>query len=127
MDHSNLFSTTYQIRVILYDLQILQYKYLTGSEKAVRLFARGNIELFLPDNGVQTADYKVVIISIMQGLKIAIGGKGGVGKTTVCAIWAQLFTKSGFDVLVIDADPKFLQDPDPLHMICYLQALVHLL
>ena len=42
----------------------------------------------------------------MQGLKIAIGGKGGVGKTTVCAILAQLFSKSGFDVLVIDADPN---------------------
>jgi len=42
----------------------------------------------------------------MQGLKIAIGGKGGVGKTTVCAIWAQLFVKSGFDVLAIDADPN---------------------
>jgi len=42
----------------------------------------------------------------MQGLKIAIGGKGGVGKTTVCAVWAQLFAESGFDVLVIDADPN---------------------
>ncbi len=40
-----------------------------------------------------------------QGLKIAIGGKGGVGKTTVCSIWAQLFAQSGFDVLAIDADP----------------------
>jgi len=87
-------------------LQILQYKYLTASEKAVRLFTHSYIELFLPDIGVQTADNKVVIISIMQGLKIAIGGKGGVGKTTVCAIWAQLFAKSGFDVLVIDADPN---------------------
>jgi len=42
----------------------------------------------------------------MQGLKIAIGGKGGVGKTTVCAVWAQLFADSGFDVLAIDADPN---------------------
>lgn len=40
----------------------------------------------------------------MQGLKIAIGGKGGVGKTTVCAVWAQLFAQDGFDVLAIDAD-----------------------
>jgi CO dehydrogenase maturation factor len=40
-----------------------------------------------------------------SGIKIAIGGKGGVGKTTVCAIWAQLFAESGFDVLAIDADP----------------------
>jgi CO dehydrogenase maturation factor len=42
----------------------------------------------------------------MQGVKIAIGGKGGVGKTTVCAIWAQLFAEGGFDVLAIDADPN---------------------
>jgi CO dehydrogenase maturation factor len=42
----------------------------------------------------------------MQGLKIAIGGKGGVGKTTVCTIWAKLFAESGFDVLAIDADPN---------------------
>lgn len=40
-----------------------------------------------------------------QGIKIAIGGKGGVGKTTVCAVLAQLFAKDGLDVLVIDADP----------------------
>ncbi len=40
-----------------------------------------------------------------QGIKIAIGGKGGVGKTTVCAILAQLYAESGFDVLAIDADP----------------------
>ena len=42
----------------------------------------------------------------MQGLKIAIGGKGGVGKTTVCAVWAQLFAQDGLDVLAIDADPN---------------------
>jgi len=41
----------------------------------------------------------------MQGVKIAIGGKGGVGKTTVSAIWAQLFAQDGLDVLAIDADP----------------------
>ncbi|MHC4070137.1 MAG: nucleotide-binding protein [Planctomycetota bacterium] len=41
----------------------------------------------------------------MQCAKIAIGGKGGVGKTTVCAVWAQLFAKDNFDVLAIDADP----------------------
>lgn len=44
-------------------------------------------------------------MSVKQGIKIAIGGKGGVGKTTVCAVLAQLFAESGFDVLVIDADP----------------------
>jgi CO dehydrogenase maturation factor len=79
---------------------------LTASEKAVRLLAHNYIECDLPDVGAQTADNKAVYIPVMQGLKIAIGGKGGVGKTTVCAIWAQLFAKSGFDVLAIDADPN---------------------
>lgn len=45
-------------------------------------------------------------MKISNGVKIAIGGKGGVGKTTVCAVWAQLFAKEGFDVLAIDADPN---------------------
>ena len=79
---------------------------MTVSEKAVRLPKDNYIECDLPNIGAQTADNKVVIISVMQGLKIAIGGKGGAGKTTVCAIWAQLFAKNGFDVLVIDADPN---------------------
>jgi len=43
---------------------------------------------------------------LYSGVKIAIGGKGGVGKTTVCAIWAQIFAEEGFDVLAIDADPN---------------------
>jgi len=43
---------------------------------------------------------------ISNGVKIAIGGKGGVGKTTVCAVWAQLFAEEGLDVLAIDADPN---------------------
>ena len=60
----------------------------------------------------------------MAGVKIAIGGKGGVGKTTVCAVWAQLFAEDGFDVLAIDADPNAslasafgipsAQSPEPL-------------
>ena len=41
-----------------------------------------------------------------MGIKIGIGGKGGVGKTTVCAVWAQLFAQDGFDVLALDADPN---------------------
>ncbi len=42
---------------------------------------------------------------MQSGLKIAIAGKGGVGKTTVCAVLARLFAEDGFDVLAVDADP----------------------
>ncbi len=46
------------------------------------------------------------LVSVILGMKIAIGGKGGVGKTTVCSVWAQLFADEGHDVLAIDADPS---------------------
>jgi CO dehydrogenase maturation factor len=39
-------------------------------------------------------------------MKIAISGKGGVGKTTIMALLAQEFKKNGKEVLVIDADPS---------------------
>ncbi len=39
-----------------------------------------------------------------SGIKVAISGKGGVGKTTVCAVLSQLFAEDGLDVLAIDAD-----------------------
>ena len=39
-------------------------------------------------------------------MKIAISGKGGVGKTTIMALLAGEFKKSGKDVLIIDADPS---------------------
>jgi len=38
----------------------------------------------------------------IHGAKIAVGGKGGVGKTTVSAILAQLFAEAGYDVLAIE-------------------------
>jgi CO dehydrogenase maturation factor len=42
---------------------------------------------------------------LLKGTKIAIGGKGGVGKTTVCAVLAELFAQDGLDVIAVDADP----------------------
>ena len=59
-----------------------------------------------------------------SGVKIAISGKGGVGKTTICAIWANLFAEDGLEVIAIDADPDAnlssafglskTQSPEPL-------------
>jgi CO dehydrogenase maturation factor len=38
-------------------------------------------------------------------LKLAISGKGGVGKTTLSALLAQVYADAGRDVLAVDADP----------------------
>ena len=38
-------------------------------------------------------------------MKIAISGKGGVGKTLLAAFLSRIFTESGFSVIAIDADP----------------------
>jgi CO dehydrogenase maturation factor len=39
-------------------------------------------------------------------MKIAITGKGGVGKTTLTSLLAYAFRDNGFQVLAIDADPS---------------------
>ena len=38
-------------------------------------------------------------------MKLAISGKGGVGKTTLSALLAQIYADAGRDVLAVDADP----------------------
>jgi len=39
-------------------------------------------------------------------MKLAISGKGGVGKTTLSALLSQVFADAGRDVLAVDADPS---------------------
>ena len=52
-------------------------------------------------------------------MKVAISGKGGVGKTTLSALLAQAYADAGRQVLAVDADPSpglagALGFPDPL-------------
>ena len=52
------------------------------------------------------------------GIKLAVGGKGGVGKTTLAACLSHLYTRRGYQVVAIDADPDSnlaarLGHPDP--------------
>jgi CO dehydrogenase maturation factor len=42
---------------------------------------------------------------MVQGLKIAVSGKGGVGKSTLSAAIAMILSARGHKVLAIDADP----------------------
>lgn len=44
-------------------------------------------------------------ISSKRGKKIAVSGKGGVGKSTIAAAWALHLAQQGRKVIAIDADP----------------------
>jgi CO dehydrogenase maturation factor len=66
-------------------------------------------------------------------MKLAISGKGGVGKTTLAALLAQVYADAGRQVLVADADPSpclagalgFPQDlRDQLHPIAEMDGLI---
>ena len=41
-----------------------------------------------------------------SGFRLAVAGKGGVGKTTLVALMAELFAQSGHRVLTADEDPQ---------------------
>ncbi|MFX0107211.1 MAG: P-loop NTPase [Candidatus Hodarchaeota archaeon] len=40
-------------------------------------------------------------------MKIAVAGKGGVGKTTVAGTLARLLAQDGLNILAVDADPSY--------------------
>jgi CO dehydrogenase maturation factor len=42
-----------------------------------------------------------------QKMKIAVAGKGGVGKTTVAGTLARLLGRDGLKILAVDADPSY--------------------
>ena len=41
-----------------------------------------------------------------SGFRLAVAGKGGVGKTTLVALLAELFIRDGYRVLAADEDPQ---------------------
>ncbi len=64
-------------------------------------------------------------------MKLAISGKGGVGKTTLAALLAKAFSLRGYKVLAIDADPDAnlaaalgLKDPESIRPIAEMAELV---
>ena len=64
-------------------------------------------------------------------MKIAISGKGGVGKTTLASMLSKVFSEAGYSVLAIDADPNSnlaatlgISNPDDITPISEMEALI---
>lgn len=64
-------------------------------------------------------------------MKLAVSGKGGVGKTTLTALLAKAFADRGYRVLAIDADPDAnlatalgVENPDAIRPIAEMEDLV---
>lgn len=66
-----------------------------------------------------------------MGMKLAISGKGGVGKTTLAALLIRAFNEQGKRVLAIDADPDAnlaaalgIPDPQSIPPIANMKELI---
>jgi CO dehydrogenase maturation factor len=64
-------------------------------------------------------------------MKLAVTGKGGVGKTTVCALLARAFADAGRRVIAVDADPNAtlasclgFSDPDAITPLIEMEDLI---
>jgi len=64
-------------------------------------------------------------------MKIAISGKGGVGKTILASLLSKIFAEAGYSVLAIDADPDSnlaatlgFPHPDKITPISEMSALI---
>ena len=64
-------------------------------------------------------------------MKIAISGKGGVGKTLLASLLSRTFAEAGYAVLAIDADPDSnlaatlgFPHPDEMTPISEMSALI---
>jgi len=64
-------------------------------------------------------------------MKIAISGKGGVGKTILASLLSKIFSEAGYSVLAIDADPNSnlaatlgFPHPDDITPISEMSALI---
>jgi len=64
-------------------------------------------------------------------MKVAISGKGGVGKTTLASLLSRIFAEAGYSVLAIDADPNSnlaatlgISNPDDITPISEMSALI---
>jgi CO dehydrogenase maturation factor len=64
-------------------------------------------------------------------MKVAISGKGGVGKTILASLLSKIFAEAGYSVLAIDADPDSnlaatlgIPNPDDIIPISKMSALI---
>ena len=71
------------------------------------------------------------VINLVIAMKIAISGKGGVGKTLLASLLSKTFSESGYAVLAIDADPDAnlaanlgFPNPDKITPISELHELI---